>query len=98
LVCYAHSLKKKRILVVYFAHVADIADAEEPFKMHFQAWHVAFHQNNNEMGLGYTGEDDGVDASALPKDYVSFAFSFTLQTGSLALMLPTEVTLACFDD
>jgi hypothetical protein len=34
-----------------------------------------------------------MDASALPKDYVSFAFAFTLQTGSLALMVPEKVCL-----
>jgi hypothetical protein len=42
---------------------------------------------------GYIGDDDGMDASALPKDYVSFAFAFTLQTGSLALMVPEKVCL-----
>lgn len=45
------------------------------------------------MVAGYTGDDDGVDASALPNDYVSFAFAFTLQTGSLALMVEQEVPI-----
>lgn len=36
--------------------------------------------------VGYTGDEDEIDTSALPKEYVSFAFAFALQTGSISII------------
>lgn len=41
---------------------------------------------------GYSGEDDALDTSALPKDYVTSVFSFTLQTGSFSLIMDNQVS------